>query len=84
MHPSLIAGEDHTEFALEGRNLVVKAMLITIKDLDMTLAETLVCRVCMNNMPIWCLVGASFGPFNPDITLSYIADYGACYHTCYT
>jgi hypothetical protein len=70
VHPSLIAGEDHSEFALEDRNLEVEAMLITIKDSDMTLANLLVGRVCINNMSVWCLVGLSFGFFNPDIAFN--------------
>jgi hypothetical protein len=38
VHPSLIAGEESTEFALQGRNLEVEALLIMIKDSDATLA----------------------------------------------
>jgi hypothetical protein len=69
VHPSLIAGEDHCEFALDGRNLEVEAFIIAIKDLDMTLAGRLVGRVCIYNMSFWCCVGVSFGLFNPDIAL---------------
>lgn len=65
VHPSLIAGEIHSEFSLEGRNLVLDTMLTTIKDSDKTLARLLVGRVCKNNMSIICLVGASFCPFIP-------------------
>ena len=72
MHPSLIAGEDHTEFALEGRNLVVKALLTTIKDSDTTLTGLLKGRFCINYMPVRCIVGACFGPFNPDIAFNRI------------
>ena len=60
VHPSLMAGKDHTVFALEGRNLVVEAMLTAIEDSNMTLAVLLVGRVCINCMSIWCLVGVSF------------------------
>ena len=66
MHPSLIAGEGHTEYALECCNLIGKAILITIKDSDATLAGHQEGRVCKNFMSIWCLVGVSFGLFNPD------------------
>jgi hypothetical protein len=62
VHPSLIAGEEHSEYALKGRNLVFEAILITIKDSDTSLAGKLVGWVCINNMSIWCLVGSSFGP----------------------
>jgi hypothetical protein len=67
VHPSLIAGEDHTEVALEGRNLVVKAMNVTTNQFDTTLAGFLVSRLCINKMSSWCLIGASFGRFKPDI-----------------
>jgi hypothetical protein len=67
VHPSLIGGEDHSEFALEGCDLEVKAMLITTKDTDIALAELLVGRVCIEKMSSWCHVGVTFGPLNPDI-----------------
>lgn len=65
MYPSLIAGEDYTEFALEGRNLEVEAMLIAMKDSYTTLPGCHVGWVWINNMAIWCLVGLYFGPPNP-------------------
>ena len=70
MHPSLMAGKDHTVFALEGRNLVVEAMLTAIEDSNMTLAVLLVGRVCINSMSIWCLVGVSFAETSPDISIA--------------
>jgi hypothetical protein len=78
VHPPLIAGEDNSESALDGCNLVIEAMLISIKDSDTTLAGLLVGRVCINNMSIWCLVGLYLGPFLPYFALNIIADYGAC------
>ena len=75
MHPSLIACEDHCEFALEGRNLEVEAMLIMLKDSDTTLAGLLASWGCKDSMSIWCLVGLYFGPLNPDIAFSIFADY---------
>jgi hypothetical protein len=74
VHPSLIACEDNSEFALEGRNLEFEAMLITIKDSDTTLAGLLVGRVCINDMSIWCLVGVSFCLIYPDIALKQTAN----------
>ena len=71
MHPSLIAVEEHCEFALEGRNLEVKAMLIKLKDSDTTLAELLVGRFSINNMSIWCSVFVLFCLLNPDIALIF-------------
>ena len=72
MHPSLICSEYHSEFALESRNLKVEAVLITIKDSDTTLAKLLAGRVCIYKMPIWCHVGETFGPFNPDIAFNVL------------
>ena len=72
MHPSLIGSEDHSEFALESRNLEVKAVLITIKDSNTALAELLAGRVCIEKMPSWCHVGETFGPFNPDIAFNLL------------
>jgi hypothetical protein len=69
VHPFLIAGEDHAEYALECCNLKAESMLITIKDSDATLAGHLEGRVCNNFMSIWCLVDVSFGLFNPDKAL---------------
>jgi hypothetical protein len=69
MHPSLIAGEDHSVISLEGRNLEVEAMVITIKNSDASLAELLVGWVRKNKMSIWCLVAVLFFLFNPDIAL---------------
>jgi hypothetical protein len=63
LHPSLIASEFHCELAMKGRNLIVEAMLITLKDSDTTLAGRLVGWVCINNMTIWCRVVALFCPF---------------------
>ena len=75
MHPSLIAGKGHTEFAFESSNLKVEAILITIKDSDPSLAGLLVGRVCSNKMSIRCLVGLYFGPFYPDIAFNQITDF---------
>jgi hypothetical protein len=72
MHPSLIGCEDHSEFALESRNLEVKAVLITIKDSNTALAELLESRICIEKMPSWCHVGETFGPFNPDIAFNVL------------
>jgi len=55
---------------LEGCDLEVEAMLITIKDTDTALAELLVDRVCIEKMSSWCHVGVTFGPFNPDIAFN--------------
>ena len=79
LHPSLVAGEDHTECALEGSNLAVKAMLISIKDSDSTLTELLVGRVCINNMSIQCIVGIYFGLLKPDVAFNRITDFGTDY-----
>ena len=75
MYPSLIAGEDHTEFALERRNLEVEALVISFKYSDTTLARLLVGRICINNMSLWCLVGVTFGLFYPDIAFKQTADF---------
>jgi len=72
MHPSLIGSEDHSEFALKGRNFEIEAVLITIKDSDTALAELLEGRVCIEKMPSWCHVGVTFGPFNPDIAFNLL------------
>jgi hypothetical protein len=72
VHPSLIAGEDHSEFALECRNLEVEAMLIKIKDLKTALAELLEGRICINKMSLWCLISISFVLFNPDIACNQL------------
>ena len=69
MHPSLIAGEDHCEAALEGRNLVVEAMLIAIEDANKTLAELLVGWILINNMSNWCSVVELLCLLNPYIAL---------------
>ena len=79
MHPSLIAGEDHTEFAFESRNLEFEAILISIKDSDTSLAGLLVGRICINNMSIWCLVGVNFCPFDPDVAFKPIVDFATAY-----
>jgi hypothetical protein len=70
VHPSLIAGEDDSEFALECGNLEVEAMVVTIEDSNTTLAELLEGWVCINKMSIWCLVSLSFGFLNPDIAFN--------------
>ena len=72
MHPSLIGGEDDSEFALEGRNLEVETMLITIKDSNTALTEILAGRVCIEKMPSWCHVGVTFGPLHPDIAFNIL------------
>ena len=69
MQPSLIAGEDHCESALEGRNLVVEAMLITIEDSNTTLAELLVGWILINKMSNRCSVVELLCLLNPDIAL---------------
>ena len=48
VHPSLIAGESHGVLALNGRNLVVEAMISTIKDSDTALAGLLPGRICID------------------------------------
>ena len=78
MHPSLIAGEDHNEFALEGSNHELEAMFVAIEDIDTTLAILLVGRVSINNMSVWCLVDVFFGPCDPDITFAvYIEEFSS-------
>ena len=72
VHPSLIAGEVHGVLALKGSNFVVKAMLSTIKDSETTLAGLLAFRICIDKMAIFCLIGSTYGPFNPDIAFNFI------------
>jgi hypothetical protein len=62
VHPFFIDCEGHSKFAFEGRNLIVEAILITIKDSDIDFAKVKVGGLCINNMSIWCLV--SSGPFS--------------------
>jgi hypothetical protein len=79
VHPSLIAGEDHSEFAFESSYLEFEAILITIKDSDTSLARLLVGWVFINNMSIRCLVGIYFGTLNPDVAFKRITDFGTDY-----
>jgi hypothetical protein len=83
VHPSLIAGKDHTKFAFESSNLEFEAILITIKDSYTSLAGLFVGRACINNMSIRCLVGIDFGPFYPDIAFSdFLIDFCTDYASC--
>jgi hypothetical protein len=68
LHPSFIASELYSEYAMKYRNLEVEALLFTLKDSNTTIAGALEGRVSTNNMSIWCLVGAFFGPSTPVIT----------------
>ena len=70
VHPSLIAGEGHGVFALKGSNLVVEAILSTIKDSDTTLAGILQGRICIDSMTSCCFVGETLGSLNPDVTFN--------------
>jgi hypothetical protein len=72
VHPSLIAGEVDGVLALKGSNLVVEAMLSTIKDFDMALAGLLPGRFCIYKMASFCLIGSTYGPFDPDIAFNII------------
>jgi tetrahydromethanopterin S-methyltransferase subunit D len=72
VHPSLIAGEVDGVLALKGSNLVVEAMLSTIKDFETTLAGLLAFRFCINKMASFCLIGSTYGPFDPDIAFNII------------
>lgn len=72
VHPFLIAGEVHSEFALEGCNLVFEAMLVLIKDSDTTLAGLVACGGFDNFMSCWCRILAFFCLFSPDIALNRV------------
>jgi hypothetical protein len=69
--PSLIACELHGVLALKRRNLVVKAMLSTIKDSDKALTGLLPGRLCIYKMTRRCLIGEILGPFYPDIAFNH-------------
>jgi hypothetical protein len=69
VQPSLIAGDHHSEFTLDGRNLVFKAIIITIKKSDTALAGChLEGWVCINLISFFCIVGMFLGLFSPVIT----------------
>ena len=72
LHPSFVANDYYPVFAMKYRNLVVEAMLVTLKDSDTTISGLLVGRVSTNNMSIWCLVGAFFGLST--LVIAYILD----------
>jgi len=69
VHQSLIASEDYFECAYQGRNLVFKAILITIKQSDTTLSGYhLEGWVCINKISFLYIVGVFLGLFPPVIT----------------
>ena len=72
MLPSLIAGKVHGVLALKGSNLVVEAMLSQIKDSGMALAGLLLGRFFIDMMASFCLIGSTYGPFDPDIAFNLI------------
>ena len=72
VHPFLIAGEVHSEFALDGCDLVFEAMLVLIKDSDTTIAGLVAIGGLDNFMSWWCRILAFFKLFSPDITLNRV------------